>query len=133
MNRVRVKSLIESLRRRPALLALLGGMLLTTPLYAQNTVALRGQVADETGAVIPGAQITLVSATGKRRAASSNAAGEFTLNNVMQGDYQLTVTSIGMGTGLDQSPPFPLCWRQRDLAAWLPAESVSDGFIRYAH
>jgi hypothetical protein len=70
-------------------------MLLAAPSYAQNAVALRGQVVDETGAVIPGAQITLVSATGKRRTATANAAGEFALNNVTPGDYKLTVTSKG--------------------------------------
>ena len=60
---------------------------MAAPLYAQNAVALRGQVVDEAGAVIPGAQVKLISATGRRRATITNAAGEFALANVTPGDY----------------------------------------------
>src|SRR5262249_42861026 len=49
--------------------------------------ALRGQVVDEAGAVIPGAQVKLISATGRQRATITNAAGEFALANVTPGDY----------------------------------------------
>jgi len=87
MNRVRFNPRDEGAHRWPALLALLGGMLLAAPLYAQNAVALRGQVVDEAGAVIPGAQVKLISATGRQRATITNAAGEFALANVTPGDY----------------------------------------------
>ncbi|MBI1762614.1 MAG: carboxypeptidase regulatory-like domain-containing protein, partial [Acidobacteria bacterium] len=76
-------------------LALLFGLLCSAPLYAQNTAALRGHVVDDTGAVIPGAQITLTAADGKRRNVTANAAGEFVIANVAPGAYQLTATFKG--------------------------------------
>src|SRR5215470_2627075 len=95
MNRVRFNPRDEGVRRWPALLALIGSILLAAPLYAQNAVALRGQVVDEAGAVIPGAQVKLISATGRQRATITNAAGELALANVTPGDYRLTVTFKG--------------------------------------
>src|SRR5262245_32715377 len=103
MNRVRFNPRDEGAHRWPALLALLGGMLLAAPLYAQNAVALRGQVVDEAGAVIPGAQVKLISATGRQRATITNAAGEFALANVTPGDYRLTVTFKGFQPFSDNS------------------------------
>ncbi|HKX27244.1 MAG TPA: TonB-dependent receptor, partial [Blastocatellia bacterium] len=63
--------------------------------------AWRGQVVDETGAIIPGAQITLFDAKGQKRSVKSNAAGEFTIANVEPGSYRLTVTFKGFQTYTD--------------------------------
>jgi outer membrane receptor for ferrienterochelin and colicin len=103
MSEVRITRRGECLCRRAALLVLLCYMLSASPLYAQNAVALRGQVVDETGAVIPGAQITLVSVDGRRRAAKANAAGEFVIANLAAGDYQLTATFKGFQPYADNS------------------------------
>ena len=85
----------STLRITRNLLALFTALLFTTPLLAQNPAALRGQVVDETGAVIPGAQITLTAADGKQRNITSNANGEFTLPGVIPGTYQLTAAFEG--------------------------------------
>lgn len=58
---------------------------------AQTTATLRGQVVDELGAVIPGAQATLTTPNGKKRTAVANANGEFAIANVAPGTYTLTV------------------------------------------
>ena len=80
-----------------ALLVWCGAVILASPLFAQNA-ALRGQVVDEREAVIPGAQVTLVAADGKRRTAAANARGEFTIPNVLPGAYQLSVEFKGFQT-----------------------------------
>ena len=76
------------------LLALLGTLLLATSAFAQNAITLRGQVVDDTDAVIPGAQVTLT-AKGQPRVVTTNANGEFTIPNVTPGTYQLSATFNG--------------------------------------
>lgn len=67
--------------------------------YAQATSALRGQVVDEVGAVIPGANVTLTATegptAGKPRTVVANAAGEFVVPNLLPGVYTLTVEFKG--------------------------------------
>lgn len=61
--------------------------------FAQNTTAFRGQIVDEVGASIPGANITLTPVdgpkAGKEIIAVSNAAGEFSVPNLAPGFYTL--------------------------------------------
>ncbi len=61
----------------------------------QGNGALRGQVTDETGAVIGGANVTLTDATGKRLSATSDELGNFTLANLPPGPYTLHVEMEG--------------------------------------
>ncbi len=64
-------------------------------LYAQTaTGAVYGLVADESGAVLPGAAVTLAGAMGSRTAASGTQ-GEFRFLNVLPGSYTLTVGLSG--------------------------------------
>ncbi|MGH9845747.1 MAG: carboxypeptidase regulatory-like domain-containing protein, partial [Blastocatellia bacterium] len=70
-------------------------MLISTTLFAQSASVLHGQVTDDVNAVIPGAVVTITSAGGKARSVTTNAAGEFAIQNVTPGQYQLTVTFDG--------------------------------------
>lgn len=61
-----------------------------------QTTALRGQVVDESGAVIPGATIALTpSGGGKARTTKSTAAGDFAIGNVPAGTYTLEIAYQG--------------------------------------
>ncbi|MFQ3639529.1 MAG: TonB-dependent receptor, partial [Chloracidobacterium sp.] len=66
-----------------------------TPGMAQANGSLRGQVADETGAVIGGASITLTDAAGKTFTTSSDDLGNFNLPNLPPGIYTLHVEMEG--------------------------------------
>lgn len=59
-------------------------------LFAKHTV--RGIVVDGDNAPVSGASVVL---TGTRYGTSTNAAGEFVMNDVDPGEYELVVTSVG--------------------------------------
>src|SRR5277367_6243309 len=61
---------------------------------AQNT-ALRGQVTDETGAVIPGATITATGATGRTFSAKSSSDGSYSLTAIPPGTYVVEAKFVG--------------------------------------
>ena len=59
-----------------------------------------GRVVDPSGAVIPGASITLISgATGTQREALSSETGDFVFPAVLPGTYTVTVTSFTVPSG----------------------------------
>ena len=62
---------------------------------------IEGTVTDSTGAVIPGATITVVSTgstTGFRRTVTSNDEGRFRINQVAPGTYKLTIEAQNFAT-----------------------------------
>ncbi|WP_229740894.1 TonB-dependent receptor [Silvibacterium dinghuense] len=67
--------------------------------FAQNaTTSLRGVVKDPSGAVVPGATITLSnSSTGFTASATSNGAGEYQLQQLPPAKYTITVAAAGFG------------------------------------
>lgn len=71
-----------------------------TPVIAQMTTAtLSGMVTDETAAVLPGAQVTVVNReTGNRRAVTTDAEGRFVLSQLAPGPYEVTATISGFDT-----------------------------------
>ncbi len=73
---------------------------LTPPLHAQNaTTSLRGVVKDPSGAVVPGATITLLNGgTGQSLTATSKGGGEYQLQQIPPAKYTLTVDAPGFGT-----------------------------------
>ncbi len=65
-------------------------------LSAQQTTQLTGRVSDATGAVVPGAAVTIVNkATGMRREASTNDLGYYSVPLLPPGQYQVTVLMDG--------------------------------------
>jgi hypothetical protein len=70
-------------------------LFLATGLFGQ-TSSLTGTVTDPTGAVIPGAQVTITNIkTGAQRATVSNGAGYYTMPLLPPGTYQLVAKSPG--------------------------------------
>jgi hypothetical protein len=67
---------------------------------AQTTTAtLSGTVTDESGAVLPGAQITVTNtATGVRRSVTTDSAGRFVASQLPSGPYEVTATLTGFET-----------------------------------
>ncbi len=65
-------------------------------LTAQSLTSLTGTVADPSGAVIPGASITLENvAQGVKRGTTSDAAGRYTFAQVPPGDYRINGQAAG--------------------------------------
>lgn len=68
-------------------------------LHAQYRGAIQGVVTDPTGAVIPGAQLTLTNtATNEKQTATSNGAGVYNFNGLPPGTFSLTVERSGFNT-----------------------------------
>src|SRR6516165_9273896 len=67
--------------------------------FAQSTTSLRGVVTDQTGAVIPGAIVSLTNGgTGFKRQALSGEDGVYQLLQAPPGTYQVTVEKTGFTT-----------------------------------
>src|SRR5579883_3039209 len=63
---------------------------------AQSTAAINGTVRDTSGAVIPGATLTLENlATGVKRSVTTNNVGVYAIPDVSPGKYTLTVRKAG--------------------------------------
>lgn len=74
-----------------ACMLLAGGLLL-----AQTTGSITGTVSDASGAVVPGATVTLKNeAQGWTRTATTNGDGAYLFGGLAQGDYDVTVTAHG--------------------------------------
>lgn len=66
--------------------------------YAQSTATLSGTVSDPTGAVIPGAAISIRSVSnGITRETVSDSSGSFTAPSLLPGVYTVVVTAPGFG------------------------------------
>lgn len=64
--------------------------------FAQSTGTLSGTVTDPSGAVLPGAQITVRNlGTGLERVLQSNGAGQYVVPSLPPGDYSIRVTASG--------------------------------------
>jgi hypothetical protein len=59
--------------------------------YAQQSGSITGQVQDTLGAAIVGATVTVVSADGSEKTATSNQRGEFTVTGLAPGKYTVRV------------------------------------------
>ena len=82
-----------------SVLVLLVASLLTTTVFAQSaTTSLRGVVKDPTGALLPGAVVTLVDkSNGQSLTAKANSSGEYQLQQIPPAKYTITVTAAGFG------------------------------------
>jgi hypothetical protein len=68
---------------------------------AQNmpSVQVRGRVADETGGALPGASVEIrMLSGGPTQATVSNSSGEYSLDGLAPGRYQLSFSLINFGS-----------------------------------
>jgi hypothetical protein len=86
--------------------------LLAVPLDAQSTFGdILGIVRDQTGAVLQGAEVTLINTgTTATHKATTDAEGNYAFRNVEVGVYQLTFSSTGFET--DSLPPITITARE---------------------
>jgi hypothetical protein len=64
--------------------------------FSQSTTSLRGTVTDPSGAVVPGAHVRVArTATGAVRSTTTSAGGLYEFNQILPGDYSLTITAPG--------------------------------------
>ena len=86
-----------TMRRLSSVLLFLALVILCRPLRAQTfDTAIQGTVTDSTGAVIPGATVTVSSpATGIEKKAVTTAAGEYSVTYLAPGNYDVSVTANG--------------------------------------
>jgi hypothetical protein len=67
--------------------------------FGQSSASLSGTVSDPTGAVVPGAHVTVHSlATGADRAVDTDGAGLYAVPALQPGDYSVKVTATGFST-----------------------------------
>src|SRR5881396_2816088 len=80
--------------RMPAI-ALLGYLLV----WAQSTAQVSGSVSDQSGAVLPGVEVTLTQTdTGLKRSVITNETGSYTMPNLPIGPYKLEASLPGFAT-----------------------------------
>src|ERR1700760_2891269 len=104
------------------------GLLLTVNLFAQSgTATLRGMVTDPSGAVIPGATLTLTSADGHSVTAQSGQGGSYEFRNLAGGvytmsakatgfaDFQLAKVTVTAGQALKQDVALQIAVEQQDV------------------
>ena len=73
---------------------------LSGALVAQTqTGRLRGQIVDATGAVIPGASITVKNSSGLVLSVTSDGTGAYDVKNLAPGKYTVSVTAKGFAPG----------------------------------
>jgi len=84
---------------RHSSLAAISVLLSLAPAWAQSTAQLSGRVTDESGAVLPGATITVAQIdTGFTRSDVTDANGAYVLSNLPVGPYRLEVALQGFRT-----------------------------------
>ncbi len=67
--------------------------------HAQSTATLSGNITDPSGAVVPGAQVTVHGiATGLDRVVTSDSAGNYTVPSLLPGNYSVSVQASGFST-----------------------------------
>ncbi len=71
------------------------------PMYPQSSGTVHGAVTDESGAVIPGAKVTVSSAAGPVKSATSADDGNYSITGLPPGKYSVMATS----SGLQQAKP----------------------------
>jgi hypothetical protein len=81
---------------RKLIFSLFAGAIFAASAWAQPSAGrLQGQIVDPTGAVIPGARITLKNSSGLVVAADSGGAGEYEFRSLAPGKYTVSVTANG--------------------------------------
>jgi protocatechuate 3,4-dioxygenase beta subunit len=76
----------------------LSSIVITAPTLRAQTLygSIVGTVTDQSGAVVPNAQVKAVNpATGETRETTADEAGRFSIGNVVPGNYDLKVSAPG--------------------------------------
>ena len=84
-------------------LAAATALLATTPAFAQSTGQVTGVVKDSTGAVVPGATVTVTGADGAKHEASTSPDGSYTVSGLPPGNYSVSAAHYGFRTVLQPS------------------------------
>jgi hypothetical protein len=110
---------MNSLRIKTIVMAMVMAIFTVTLSYAQTvTGAISGQVTDESGAVIAGAQIVAHNiATGVDTKATANETGNYSIRFLPIGRYELTITANGF-----EAQKFPAFSLEVDQTAKLDAK-----------
>ena len=119
----------ESLARRIVVIALVAA-LAVLPARAQSTFgSILGLVRDGTGAMIQGAQVTLVNTgTTAAQSALTDSTGGYAFRNIDVGSYQLTIAAPGFAT--ESVPGIALTAREtRRVDATLKAGAASQTVV----
>ena len=94
----KAKRLIERIVAT-ALVVLLFSVLTCTAMWAQSTAQISGTVKDQTGAVLPGVEVTVTQTeTGLMRSALTNETGSYILSTLPVGPYRLEAALPGFRT-----------------------------------
>src|SRR5580700_6803553 len=65
-------------------------------LFGQALTSLNGTVNDPSGAVVPGATVTLINElTGAQRTEKTDAAGRYSFQEVQPGTYRVVASAVG--------------------------------------
>jgi hypothetical protein len=92
---MRFSASCKNFRTSLVLLLFLFASFVTVPAQVP-TGAIRGSVADQTGAVIAGATVTVKNKdTGAERVATTQADGQYQISNLLPGEYELSVAMTG--------------------------------------
>ncbi len=70
-------------------------MMCSAVVFAQRTTSLRGQVADQLGAVVVGATVTATDAGGKRMTTQTDGNGAYRFDNLTPGFYSVSIQQQG--------------------------------------
>lgn len=83
----------------PCLLLLFCAGMLQTPLQAQVETGISGTVTDPSGAVLPGAKLTVTNtSTGVVTTATSSSVGDYTIVGLIPGNYSIVADAAGFQT-----------------------------------
>src|SRR5689334_21319129 len=84
---------------RNALIALLLLLMMCSAAFAQTTASMSGTVKDQSGAVLPGVEVTATqTATGAARTAVTDETGSYVLTNLPIGPYKVDAALPGFRT-----------------------------------
>jgi hypothetical protein len=126
INRIGHCGRILSQQFRPPVFFLALLLLFTSPAFAQLTTAdILGTVTDPTGAVVPGANITLINlGTNETRTGQSNGSGDYSFTLLPVGHYSITVKAGGFQASITKDLAVEAGDRARaDVHLQLGAES----------
>src|SRR5688572_7085725 len=95
------------------------------PAFAQQTGSISGQVQDTLGAVVVGADVTVVAADGKEKTATSNQRGEFTVTGLAPGRYSVRVKATNFAL-YENTEVDVVAGRREELTVPLTVEGVTE-------